>query len=162
MTMKRAAAIVVFLLPAAAGADAAGPAPCGLVLTAAEVKEAAGDGWASLGQEQPEPGKSECTWLREDGPNPRAIALTYWARDAVKGAVPAGLFETQAKRAETVHANSREILPGIGEKAVLVPGKRPGAMAVLVLQTSAGVAYVETDYLERPQLLRLARAIATP
>lgn len=163
MSSRSAVVVIAILLAAPRGGSAAdAPVPCGRILTAAEVKDVAGPGWISLGQEETEPGKSECTWLREDGRNPKAIAVTYWTRDAVKGTSLANHFEAQAKRAETVHENRREALEGIGERAVLVAGKKPGAMAVLVLQTPAGVAYVETDYLERSQLLLLARAAAAP
>ena len=163
MSARSAVVVIAILLLAPHGASAAdAPVPCGRILTPAEVKDVAGPGWLSLGQEETEPGKSECTWLLEDGRNPKAIAVTYWTQDAVKGSSLASHFEAQAKRAEAVHESRREALDGIGEKAVLVPGKKPGAMAVLVLQTSTGVAYVETDYLERSQLPRLARAAAAP
>lgn len=163
MSTKSAAIALSCLLAAARGGIAANaPVPCSRILTEGEVKAAAGPGWTNLGQEETESGKSECTWLRQDGANPKAIVFTWWTRDAVKGSSLADYFEAQAKRAETVHENRREALEGIGEGAVLVPGKKPGAMAVLVIRTAAGVAYIETDYLERPQLLRLARAIAAP
>jgi len=160
---SRSAVVVIAVLLASHGGNAAdAPVPCGRILTRAEVQDVAGPGWQSLGQEETGAGKSECTWLREDGRKPKAIAVTYWTRDAVKGSSLADHFEAQARRAEKVHENGREALAGIGERAVLVPGKKPGAMAVLVLQTAAGVAYIETDYLERSQLLRLARAAAAP
>lgn len=162
MSSRSAVVVIAVLLVSHVGSAADAPVPCGRILTPAEVKDVAGPGWQSLGQEETEPGKSECTWLREDGRNPKAIVLTYWTRDAVKGSSLADHFEAQARRAETVHENRREALAGIGERAVLVPGKKPGAMAVLVIQTAAGIAYVETDYLERSQLLRLARAAAEP
>ncbi|MCM3878190.1 MAG: hypothetical protein NEA02_17465 [Thermoanaerobaculia bacterium] len=100
-------------------------------------------------------------WLLESSPNPKAIAFRFWQASAAPAGLPA-LFETQATKAEKLHGNKRELLDGIGARAALVPGKKPGAMAVLVVQTAEGVAYVETDYLERPQILRLARAIVAP
>ncbi len=162
MSSRSAVVVIAVLLVSHAGNAADAPVPCGRILTPAEVKDVAGPGWQSLGQEETGAGKSECTWLREDGRKPKAIAVTYWTRDALKGSSLADHFEAQARRAEKVHENGREALAGIGERAVLVPGKKPGAMAVLVLQTPAGVAYVETDYLERSQLLSLARAVAAP
>ena len=164
MGTKAAAVLTLFLFAVSAGAatGADGPLPCAWRLTASELKEAAGDGWKDLGQEEPEAGKSVCTWLLESGANPRAVLLTFWKKSAVKGADLPGFFEAQTKRAETLHGNEREILEGIGARTALVPGKKPGAMAVLILQTAEGISYVETDYLERLQLLRLARAVATP
>lgn len=164
MGSKAAVVLTLFLFAigagTATGADA--PLPCARLLTASELREAAGPGWKALGQEEPEAGNSECTWLLESGANPKAVLLTYWKKSAIGAADLPGFFELQAKRAETAHGNGREVLEGIGARAALVPGKKPGAMAVLILQTADGVAYVETDDLERPQLLRLARAVAEP
>jgi hypothetical protein len=134
---------------------------CARLLTAAEVAAAAGPGFKAVGQEEPAAGKSECVWLLESA-NPKAISLTYSQRSAVPSGDLAQFFEAQAKRAEQLHENKREALDGVGAKAFLVPGKKPGAMAILIVQTSDGVAYAETDQLERAELLRLAKAIAAP
>jgi hypothetical protein len=140
---------------------AAAQPPCARLLTAAEVSAAAGPGFTSVGTEEPEPGKSECIWLL-DGAAPRAISFTWWQRGAVAGGDLAAFFETQAQRAEKLHGTTREPLSGIGAGAVLVPGKKPGAMAIVVVRTADGVAYVETDALERAQVVGVGRAVAAP
>jgi hypothetical protein len=155
-----AAAVLVGVSLAATPAVQA-DAHCAKVLTASEVQAAAGAGFASVGEEEPEPGRSECVWLLERAQNPKAISIRFW-RIAAAGGDPAKFFETQAAKAEQVHGNEREALSGIGQRAVLVPGKKPGAMTVVVLQTADGVAYVETDYVERAEVLGLARAVAAP
>lgn len=101
-----------------------------------------------------------CTWLLETGANPKAIQFSLRQPRGAPG-LPA-LFESEVLKAEKVHGTKREALDGIGARAALIAGMKPGAMHVLVIQTATAVAYVETDYLERPQLLRLAKAIAAP
>ena len=123
---------------------------------------AAGAGFENVGEDEPETGKSECIWLLDRAPNPKAVVVTFWQKKAVPGGDLAAFFETQAKRAEAVHENKREKLPGIGAAAALVPGMKPGAMAVLIVQTAEGVAYVETDYLVRSQVTDIAKAVAAP
>lgn len=161
MRSTTTAFLTISLIALGFSGDAAPPPPCARLLTAAEVAAAAGPGFKDVGQEASKAGESECVWLLEGGANPKAIAFRF----SQGTAAPAGLlalFETQATKAEKLHGNKREALDGFGARAALVPGKKPGAMAVLVVETPEGVAYVETDYLERPQILRLARAIVAP
>jgi hypothetical protein len=160
-TTTTASSLLLLLAFGASAASAtAAPPACSRLLTAAELAAAAGPGFEDLGQSELEPGQSSCLWLLDRTPNPAAVAFTFWERGAAADRTP--LFDAQLKRAETLHENPHELLQGIGLRAALVPGKRPGAMAVLVLETDQGVAYAETDYLERAQVLGLAKAIAGP
>lgn len=156
-----AAAFFLFAIGSAGATEGDASIPCMRLLSAVEMDAAVGPGFENVGHEEPEAGRSECIWLLDRKPDPKAVSFTFWQRGAVADADLGAFFETQARRAEAVHANKREILAGIGVAAALVPGKKPGSMAVLIVQTTQGVAYVETDYLERPQIIRVAEAIAT-
>jgi hypothetical protein len=151
------AALALSVLALSVASFAAEPVPCAQLLTAAEVESAVGSGFQNLGQESSEPGKSGCMWLRESTPNPKAIQLRF--QQGTTG-LPE-LFEAQAKKAEDLHGNKREALSGIGVKAAMVPGAKPGAMIVVVVQTKEGVAYLETDYIEPARAVALAKAIVT-
>jgi hypothetical protein len=152
---------VVSVFAGGIGPAAAAEVPCARLLTAAEVEAAAGPGFKELGKEETAAGKSECMWLLEAA-NPKAIGLTFSQPGAVPDGDLAKFFTAAVSHAEGLHENKREALEGIGASAALIPGKKPGKMAILVLQMKDGVAYVETDQLERAQLLRLAKAIAAP
>jgi hypothetical protein len=153
--------LAVSLSTIGVGAPAQAQVPCARLLTAAEVEAAAGAGFKELGKEETAAGKSECMWLLEAA-NPKAIGLTFSQPSAVPGGDLAKFFAAAVSHAEGLHENKREALEGMGASAALIPGKKPGKMAILVLQMKDGVAYVETDQLERAQLLRLAKAIAAP
>lgn len=155
------ACLVVGVVVLASGNTAHADALCARLLTAPEVQAAAGPGFNSVAQEEPEPGRSECVWLLDHPSGPRAISMRHW-RTAAAGGDLAKFFEAQAAKAEQLHGNKREALSGIGVRAALVPGKKPGAMAVVIVQTADGVAYLETDSVERSQVLALAKAIAAP
>ena len=163
MRLSLPAVLSVFLSTAGAGVAAPADAQlqCARLLTAAEVEASVGAGFKDVAKEEPAAGKSECIWLSETA-TPKAISLTFSQRSAVPSGDLAQFFEAQVKRAEQLHGNTRELLEGMGANTALVPGKKPGAMAILVVQTSDGVGYAETDQLQRAELLRLAKAIAAP
>ena len=70
-----AVALSVSLAAAGAGGVLAAnpPIACARLLSAAEVEAAVGPGFEDVGQEEPEPGKSECIWLLDSKPKPRAV-----------------------------------------------------------------------------------------
>ena len=150
------AALAVSVLAGSVASFGAEPVPCAQLLTEAEIKSAVGPGFQNLAQESSEPGKSECTWLLESTPNPKAISLRF--QQATTG-LPE-LFEAEAKKAEDLHGNKRAALSGIGVKAATVEGKKPGAMIVVVVQAAEGVAYLETDNIEPARAVALAKASA--
>lgn len=162
MRSNMTTALLVFAIGTVGATAGPAPLPCSRLLTAIEIATAAGPGFENVGHEEPESGKSECIWLLDSKPNPKAVLFTFWQRSAVAGSDLSAFFETQVKRAEAVHENKREILDGIGAATALIPGKKPGAMAVLIVQTPEGIAYIETDYLERPQLISIAEAVVAP
>jgi hypothetical protein len=152
----------LFGMLAGTPASAQAQVECAKLLTAAEVQAAAGPGFESLVTEESQHGKSLCVWLLDRKPDPKAISVTFWTRKASAAADLAQLFETQVQRAEGLHQNKREMLKDIGSRVAFVPGKRPGAMKLVIVQTKDGIAYVETDYLEREQVLGVAKAIIAP
>jgi hypothetical protein len=142
----------------ASAADA--PPACAKLLTAAEIGSAVGLGFQSVNQEESAPGVSDCMWLLDQNPNPKAIGVLFTQKSAAPGGNWPGFFEDRVKHAEQVHESKREAVPGMGTRAALVPGKKPGAMILLIVEMPEGVAYVETDYLDRAQVLRVGKAIA--
>lgn len=160
--MMRTSPLAVLLLFTAANAPsqtAAEPSAvrCDAVLTAEEAVAVVGDGYQGPAVGEFRPGFTSCDWQGE-GSN---FGFTFASLKALaadeRSADDEFEFDVQALESETT---KRELLPGIGVKAALLPAG-DDAFAVIVQRTD-GVARMITYKIEREKALGLARALATP
>ncbi|HQN06000.1 MAG TPA: hypothetical protein PK569_00395 [Thermoanaerobaculia bacterium] len=156
----RSSPLAVLLLFTAANAPSQTPAEpsavrCDAVLTAEEA--VVGDGHQGPAVDEPRPGFTSCDW-QGDGSN---FGFTFASLKALaadeRSADDEFEFDVQALESEST---KREVLPGIGVKAAILPAGED-AFAVIVQRTD-GVARMITYKVEREKALALARALATP
>jgi len=158
----RTSPLAVLLFFAAANAPSQTPAEpsavrCDAVLTAEEAVAVVGDGYQGPAVDEPRPGFTRCEW-QSDGRN---FGFTFASLKALaadeRSADEEFESDVQALESETT---KRELLPGIGVKAAVLPAGED-ALAVIVLRVD-GVARMITYKVEREKALDLARALATP
>jgi hypothetical protein len=141
--------------------DAAPAAPtavtCATVLTQDEASAIVGDAYAGPSVDEPRPGFTRCEWQGED----TNFGFTYANATALADEMTtaAAMWEMDVSAVEN-DQRKRELLPGIGERAALVP---VGDDALLLAVARAdGVARMVLYKVDRAKALALARAIAAP
>lgn len=141
-----AAAAVAFSVPAAQAAT------CAELLTAAEVKAAAGPGFEDMGAEDRGDGETLCPWMAR-GAGFKSIALTFWSgKDAA-------FFDNVIESAESATGAKREAVPGAGRRAALV---RYEDQLTVVIETADGIGRLITNGLTPAQVKAMAAAVAGP
>lgn len=150
------------LTPAPATAQT--PPTCTTLLTADEVVKAIAPGFENMGDDVRGEGETECAWMMRGAGGFKTVAVQFYDLRAVKASPAAAsldaFFEQIASAAEESAAGKkREVLPGIGRKAVFVPTD-PQVLAVV--QRNDGVARIVGNNLTKAQITAIARAVATP
>lgn len=158
----RTSPLAVLLFSAAVTAHAQAPAGpsavrCDAVLTPEEAVAILGDGYQGPAVGEPRPGFTSCDW-QGDGSN---FSFTFASLKALADDQRTAdeEFEFDVLALEN-DATKRELLPGIGVKAAVLPAGED-ALAVVV-QRADGVARMITYRIEREKVLALARALAAP
>lgn len=152
--------LLLFLAaPPAHAQPAAAPSAvrCDAVLTAEKAAAIVGDGYAGPQVSEPRPGFTACDW-QGDGSN---FGFTFASLKALaddqRTADEEFEFDVLALENDTT---KRELLPGVGVKAAIVPAGDDALM--VAVQRADGVARMITYKIDREKVLALARALATP
>ena len=159
--MMRTIPLAVLLLFAAT-AHAQSPAEpsavrCDAVLTPEEAVAVVGDGYQGPAVGEPRPGFTSCDWQGDGSNFGFTFASLKALADEQRTADDEFEFDVLALENETT---KRELLPGVGVKAAVLPAG-DDALAVVV-QRADGVARMITYRIEREKVLALARALAAP
>jgi hypothetical protein len=162
--MMATVAIMLFSNAARAQTSAQTPA-CATLLTAEELTKAVGATMKDMGARIRESGESECPWMLRGGPAGfKTVAVQFYDLKVIKASTTAStlpaFFEQVVSAAEgTASGKKREMLTGIGQKAVFVPTD-PQVLAVV--QRPDGVARIVGNNLTKAEITAVALAVATP
>jgi hypothetical protein len=159
--MRRTAAGVVLVLISLAALPKGASAQetelaCARLLTAGELKAAAGPGFEAMGPQKRKDGETECNWLGRQG-GFRTVAFSFFEPPAIEGSIAAH-FDSLVKWAEEVASTKHEPVAGVGERAVLV---RHGDQLRMLVQTKAGVGMIVANGLTKAQAEAVGKAVAT-
>lgn len=137
---------------------------CATLLTADEITKIVGEPMKDMGADERGPGETECAWMLHGGSAGfKSVSVQFYDKRAVLtgSAVTTldGLFEEAVSGAEGVASGKREMLPGIGSKAAVVPTD-PQVLAIV--QRADGVARIVGNNLTKAQIVAVARAVAAP
>jgi hypothetical protein len=166
--LPRAALLAVaaaLFVPAAASAQKSTSArlPCAAMLTADEVKAAAGAAFEDMGPQERSPGESECAWMSRGAGGFKTVSVQFYAPSAIKAspnaATPDAFFEMLVTSAEEATSKKREAVAGVGQRAAFVAAD-PQTLAIV--QRTDGVARIVANGLNKAQTIAVARAVATP
>ena len=155
---------VAVMLPSSA-AHAQTPPTCTTLLTADELTEAVGAGFADMGARDRGEGETECPWMLRGGSGGfKTVSVQFYDLRAVKACPNApeldAFFEQIVAAGEgAAGGKKREVLAGAGQKAAFIPTD-PQVLAVV--QRADGVARIVGNNLTKAQITAVARAVATP
>jgi hypothetical protein len=155
LAASSAPAVVFAQAPDAAAAPAA--VTCATVLTQEEASAIVGEAYAGPSVDEPRPGFTRCEWQGED----TNFGFTYANATALADEMTtaAEMWEMDVSAVEN-DQRKRELLPGIGERAALVP-VGDDALLLAVARTD-GVARMVLYKVDRAKAIALGRAIAAP
>lgn len=159
---------LLWLVPTTVFAQTA-PIKCAQVLTAAQVRAAAGGTLKVLAQLKAEAGVTECTWSRTGDPETSTgptIRMQFFDRTAISSnplvSSSEGYYEMIASAAEEIAGRKREAVAGLtgaGKRAATVQGS---AQILVLVQRGDGIARVVVGNLTKAQATAIARAISGP
>jgi hypothetical protein len=137
---------------------------CSTLLTADELNKIVGDKMTDMGARQRGPGETECPWMLRGGSSGfKTVSVQFYEMSYIKASPTAAtldaFFEMLVSAAEGTASGKRELLPGIGQKAVFVP-TTPQVLAVV--QQADGIARIVGNNLTKAQITAVARAVVTP